>query len=266
MSAPQSHQPADQAATKTQHAATSGGGALRRYRDLIVGSRSWCKLIYFEWCMLLADMSGALGLLLRALFWPRLFGSCGKKVFFGRGVVVRHPGRIHLGSRVVVGEGCILDARHGGEDRVLVIGDDVNLSNDVMLSCKEGTIELGERTGINAKTIIHSAAGNPVKVGADVVIGPMCYLVGGGNYHTDRLDLPIAQQGIQVDGGVVLGDGVWLGARVTVLGGVKMGAGSVAAAGAMVTRDVEPLAVVKGVPAKQTAIRGEDSPGAGKEI
>ncbi len=261
MSAATDHEPGRQA-MKTQRAATAGGGALSRYRELIVGSRSLWRLVYFEWCMLWADTPGALGLLLRTLFWPRLFGSCGRKVFFGRGVVIRHPGRIHLGHRVVVGEGCVLDARCAGRDRVLVIGDDVNLSNDVMLSCKEGTIELGPRTGINAKTIIHSAAGNPVKVGADVVIGPMCYLVGGGNYHTERTDIPIAAQGIQADGGVVLEDGVWLGARVTVLGGVRMGGGSVAAAGAMVTRDVEPLAVVKGMPARPGATRAAPAAGA----
>lgn len=245
---------------KTHQAATSGGGALRRYQDLIVGSRSWLRLLYFEWCMLLADMSGALGLFMRAVFWPRLFGSCGKKVFFARGVVLRHPGRIHLGHRVVVGEGCILDGRHSEKERVLVLGDDVNLSNDVMISCKEGTIEVGPRTGINARVIIHSAMDNPVRVGADVVIGPMCYLVGGGNYHIDRLEVPIAEQGIQPDGGVVLADGVWLGAQVTVLGGVSMGAGSVAAAGAMVTKDVQPLAVVRGVPARVAFKRGGAGP------
>lgn len=49
---------------------------------------------------------------------------------------------------------------------------------------------------------------------------------------------------------IVIGDGCWLGVRVTVLSGVTIGAGSVVAAGAVVTRNVSPNVVVGGVPAK----------------
>jgi acetyltransferase-like isoleucine patch superfamily enzyme len=49
---------------------------------------------------------------------------------------------------------------------------------------------------------------------------------------------------------IVIRRGAWLGARVTVLPGVTIGAGSVVAAGAVVTRDVPPDTVVAGVPAR----------------
>lgn len=249
----------DEWSLRTHRSATQHSGALRRYRDLIVGSRSWWTLIYFEWCMFFTNLAGALGLLLRALFWPRLFGSCGKKVFFARGMVLRHPGRVHLGHRVVFGENCVLDARNPHSDRAIVIEDEVTLSNDVMISCKEGTVRIGKRSGINARTAIHSAIGNPVDIGEDVVIGPMCYLVGGSDYNIDRLDIPISQQGTRPDGGLVLEDDIWLGAQATVLGGVRMSSGSVAAAGAVVTKDVPPRAVVRGVPAKVAFVRGEQT-------
>lgn len=243
---------------KTHAAATRGGNVLSRYQDLIVGHRSWWGLLYFEWCMLLQILPGALGLMLRKLFWPRLFGSCGAGTVFGQGVVLRHPHRIHLGRRVVVSENCILDARHDRESRVLVLDDDVNLANDVMISCKNGTVHIGERVGVGARVIIHSTDGNPVRVGDDVVIGPMCYLVGGGNYNLDRLDLPIGQQGIKSDCGVVVEKGAWLGSGVTVLGGVRVGVGSVAAAGAVVSREVPDLAICRGVPARITGFRGQE--------
>ena len=247
----------DQARMKTHAQVTGGGSALKRYEDQIVGSRSWRRLLYFEFCMIFAGWQCAAGLFLRKLFWPRLFGSSGSGVLFGSGVVLRHPGRIHLGDRVVISEGCILDARYPGQDKVLVLGDDVNLANDVMISAKQGTIDIGARCGIGAKTIIHSVAGNPVSIGNDVVIGPMCYLAGGGNYNIDRLDVPMSTQGIKFEGGIHVADDVWLGARVTVLDGVSLATGSVAAAGAVVTKDVPELAIVAGMPAKVVKTRGQ---------
>ncbi|WP_187288571.1 acyltransferase [Desulfarculus baarsii] len=228
---------------------------LSRYQDVVVGSRSAWKLIYYEWCLLVGALPGALGLFLRKLFWPRMFGSCGRGVAIGARVVVRHPGRIHLGRNVVISEGCILDARNPQRHDPLILGDDVNLSNDVMISCKNGSVRIGERTGVGARTIIHSADDNPVVVGADAAIGPMCYIVGGGNYNIDRLDAPMSMQGVRRTGGVVIEDDVWLGANVTVLDGVRMGKGAVGAAGAVLTKDAPPLAICMGVPARVAAFR-----------
>jgi acetyltransferase-like isoleucine patch superfamily enzyme len=49
---------------------------------------------------------------------------------------------------------------------------------------------------------------------------------------------------------VVLGDYAWLGPRTIVLPGVTVGEGAVVAAGAVVTKDIPPYAIVAGIPAK----------------
>lgn len=49
---------------------------------------------------------------------------------------------------------------------------------------------------------------------------------------------------------VVIGHDVWIGHGAIILPGVKIGHGAVVAAGAVVTRDVEPYAIVAGVPAQ----------------
>ncbi len=51
-------------------------------------------------------------------------------------------------------------------------------------------------------------------------------------------------------GDIVVDDDVWIGYRATVLSGVHIGQGDVVAAGAVVTKDVPPYAIVGGVPAK----------------
>ena len=54
---------------------------------------------------------------------------------------------------------------------------------------------------------------------------------------------------------VEINDGAWLGSNVIVLPGVHIGEGAVCCAGCVVTKDVEPYAVVAGIPAKKVGER-----------
>lgn len=49
---------------------------------------------------------------------------------------------------------------------------------------------------------------------------------------------------------IVIGDNVWIGSNAVILQGVTIGQWAVVAAGAVVTKDVEPYTVVGGIPAK----------------
>jgi galactoside O-acetyltransferase len=234
---------------KTQQQ-VSGSGALGRYQDAIVGSRSLGFTLYFELCSWVGVVPGALGILLRGVFWPRLFAHCGRGVRFGRGVVLRHPRRIRLGDNTVIGEGCVLDARNDNADIALDIGNESILSNYVIINCKGGTVTLGARAGIGPHGVVQSVSNSPVVIGDDVIIGPRCYIVGGASYHHAQPDIPINRQGIRQDEGVRVADNVWIGAGAILLGGVRVDSGAIVAAGALVRKPVAGNAIVGGVPAK----------------
>lgn len=57
---------------------------------------------------------------------------------------------------------------------------------------------------------------------------------------------------------VIIDDYVWLASRATVLPGVHIGRGAVVASGTVVTKNVPPLAIVAGVPAKIIGYRKEE--------
>lgn len=234
---------------KTHAAVTGKGSPLSKYQDVVVGSRSFLTFLYFEWCMLLGIIPGAAGFVLRKIFWSRMFESCGGGVNFGAHITVRHPGKIHLGNNVVISEGCILDGRGGEGSKTIQLGDNVILSNNVTLSCKNGSIAIGANTGINTGSIVQSTNQCPVVIGDDVIIGQMSLVVAGGNYNTESLEILIREQGIQDDGGVTVGDNVWIAANVTVLGGVTVEKGSIVAAGSVMTKSVPAYSVCRGVPA-----------------
>ncbi len=59
-------------------------------------------------------------------------------------------------------------------------------------------------------------------------------------------------------GDIVLEDDVWIGYNATICGGVTIGQGAIVAAGAVVTKDVEPYSVVGGNPAKHIKYRFDE--------
>jgi len=235
---------------KTHKAVTGTGSALARYRQVIIGSRSLSAFVYYEFCQLFTFIPGAVGMVLRKLFWPRMFCRCGKGTVFGFGIVVRQPGKIKLGRSVVVSEYCVLDGRAGADDAAISVGDNTILSNHVMLSCKDGSITIGADVGINSQSIIQSTNGNAVTIGDDSVIGQGCLVIGGGNYDISDKTALTRTSPIVTDGGVTIENNVWLGANVSVMGGVTVGTGSVAGTGAVVSRSIPSYSICMGVPAR----------------
>ena len=126
-----------------------------------------------------------------------------------------------------------------------------------MLSSKDGFIKIGNHTGINSSTIIQSTNQCSVIIDNDVIIGQQCFIIGGGNYNTERLDVPIRVQGIKKDAGVTIDQDVWIGAKVTILGGVSIGKSSIIAAGSVLTKSIPKMSLCRGIPAEVYKMRHE---------
>ncbi len=80
-------------------------------------------------------------------------------------------------------------------------------------------------------------------------------LILGGNHRFDRVDIPMMFQGNVEYGPVEIGNDVWIGSRVIILPGLKIGEGSIIGAGSVVTKDVMPYSIVAGNPAKLIKMR-----------
>ncbi|MFB5761433.1 2,3,4,5-tetrahydropyridine-2,6-dicarboxylate N-acetyltransferase [Paenibacillus medicaginis] len=108
-----------------------------------------------------------------------------------------------------------------GNNAVIMMGAVINIG-----------VEIGDGTMIDMGAVL----------GGRVKVGKMCH-VGAGSVLAGVIEPPSAQP-------VVLEDDVLVGANAVVLEGVRIGEGSVVAAGAVVTEDVPPFSVVAGTPAK----------------
>ena len=230
--------------------------ALAKYQDVVVGSRSFGRLILHELVVTLTSwVPGALGLVLRRIAYPWLLGEVGEGVTFGYGVVLRHPAKIRLGAGVVVDDLVVLDAK-GSDNSGITVADGAFLGRGTILSCKNGDIDLGKHANLGFHCEIFSASS--VRVGDFALFAAQTYLVGGG-HDFEEADVPVIEQA-RSSRGIELGRNVWLGTGAKVLDGVKIGDDVVVGSGAVVKDDLPSRVIAAGVPAKIVKQRKSTGP------
>jgi acetyltransferase-like isoleucine patch superfamily enzyme len=228
-----------------------GTSARQKYAALVVGRTGILSLLAYELVVTLTQsVPGALGLALRKALYPLLLGSCGRNVVFGQNVSLRHPHKIHIGDNVVVDDNCLLDAK-GTTNRGITIGSGVFIGRNTILSCKNGDIEVAEGANLGFNCELFSAS--RVRVGQGTLLAAYTYVIGGDHDFSDP-SKSILEQGRKSDG-VLIGDGVWVGAGAKLLDGVVVGDQAIIGAGAVVTRDVPARTVAVGIPAKVVSNR-----------
>jgi acetyltransferase-like isoleucine patch superfamily enzyme len=126
----------------------------------------------------------------------------------------------------------------------------------------------------NAKLVIKN--GFSIRRGADITVGENAILELGSGYINEHVHIQCLKKikignGVAISSNVVIrdsdrheildgkhvqtqeieiGNNVWIGLKVTILKGVKIGDGSIIAAGSLVNKDVPPNSLVAGIPAK----------------
>jgi maltose O-acetyltransferase len=75
------------------------------------------------------------------------------------------------------------------------------------------------------------------------------------NHSFSRVDITMDQQGFSEEKKVIIDDDVWIGARVIILPGVKIGRGSVIGAGSVVSKSIPEYSVAVGNPCKVVKLR-----------
>ena len=119
-------------------------------------------------------------------------------------------------------------------------------------------MSVGDGTSIPKGSTIYCTRA-PLTIGKKVVFGPKPTII-TGDHRIDVVGKHIIDVGDEEklpeqDLPVVIEDGVWVGANVTILKGVTIGRGSVVAAGSVVTKSCAPYSIIGGVPAKLIRMR-----------
>ncbi|HXE79466.1 MAG TPA: DapH/DapD/GlmU-related protein [Vicinamibacterales bacterium] len=164
---------------------------------------------------------GAFDAMMRRVLWRALARALGDGARIGRGVVVKHPETVTIGRGVFVGDYVVIQGRFDGR---CVIGDHVWIGPQSYLDARDLVIEEYVGWGPGAKVL--------------------------GSVHTGLpVDVPIIQTDLEIRP-VRIGAWADIGVNAVILPGVTVGRGAVVGAGAVVTQDVDPFAVVAGVPAR----------------
>jgi len=170
-------------------------------------------------------------------------------IFAGAKVKIRAGFQINSDKNLILEDGVLINAlsKNG-----VSLGRNVTIARNSILQCtgviaNMGTgIRIGNFSAVGAMSYLSGQGG--IEIGNNVIMGPGVKIF-SENHNYSKLEIPIRMQG-ESRIGVKIEDDCWIGADVIILDGVKIGSGSVVAAGSVVTKEIPPFSISAGVPAK----------------
>jgi acetyltransferase-like isoleucine patch superfamily enzyme len=162
--------------------------------------------------------------------------SCSRFILRGLPII-----DIRNGARLEIGHGALLNSTNRGYH--------LNMHGPVKLMADRpgAAISIGSGTRIHG-SCIH--AFSSIEIGSNCLIAANCQIMDGSGHELSFSD--VTRRSSTQDNGrpIVIGDNVWLGTGVIVLPGVTIGQGSVVGAGSIVAKDIPPMCLAAGNPAK----------------
>ena len=199
---------------------------------------------------------------------PRLLKSVRQS--FRRRKVLRIRG-VEAGSGLLVQGTPLIDVRNGGR---IMLGANVTLNSDnrgyhinmyapvkLYVDRPGAVIQIGDNTRVHG-SCIHAYRG--ISIGRNCLIAANCQIMDGSGHDLsfDRVENRINTTGTAEP--ILIEDNVWIGANCIILPGVRIGYGSVIAAGSVVAKSIPPYVIAGGNPAKVIRdARDPRTPGSG---
>lgn len=194
----------------------------------------------------------ALGALARRLYRAYYALRLGRMrgLSFADDVLFKGMPRVHVapGAAIRIERGATINSSNAGYH--------VNMHSAVKLMADRpgARIHIGEETRIHG-SCIH--AYRSITIGRRCLIAANCQIIDCNGHELCFDDVDRRIHTTSEGRPVVIEDAVWIGANAIVLPGVRIGRGSVVAAGSVVARDVPPMTVVAGNPAQVVKRAGE---------
>ena len=125
--------------------------------------------------------------------------------------------------------------------------------NCKIYACETSIVEIGKNASFNSNVMINGRGVGKILIGNNVLIGPNV-VIRSNNHNYEDPNIPIINQGM-TNGEIIIKDNVWISSNCVILPNCTIGEGSIVAAGAVVTKDIEPYSIVGGIPAKKIGNR-----------
>lgn len=161
----------------------------------------------------------------------------------GRRLALRH-------KNVTIPESCKIhpEARIHPRGGSIRMGETCQVASGAII---QGPVNMGNRCSVQTGSILIGYGSDTempgaITLGNDVRIAPFVQIIAGNH----ELSNPVGPVGKVVGSPITIEDNVWIAGRVIITAGVVVGRNAILAAGAVVTKDVPPYAIVGGVPAK----------------
>lgn len=145
---------------------------------------------------------------------------------------------------------CIRNSKKKSKTRIF-ISSQIHLSKGVLIDSFGGEIKIKENSYIGPFSVIYGHG--DVFIGSNTLISMQCNILSSNHSIPSKDKLIRYQQDILLP--THIGDDVWIGANVTVLGGVKIGNGAIIGANSIVTNHIPEYAIAVGNPAKVIKFR-----------